>query len=150
MPNRLFLIAAPVLVALSASLALAAPAAAQPGKPGPAASHCAPGAAKSGHGQPCKPGAHGTHGGKPGWQHSNNRPAASGGKSHHQQAPRKALRVGEQLKPAEYRALSNPSRYKLENRPGWSYYRDGQTIYRVDSRNHRVISVLALQGAPRR
>ena len=52
-------------------------------------------------------------------------------------------RVGEVL-PRDYRYVSDPWRYQLEQRDDWDYYRDDNQIYRVDSGTRKVLAVLEL------
>lgn len=57
------------------------------------------------------------------------------------------LRRGEYLRHGDYVLIPDPRRYRLEPRSDWRYYRDGDHIYRVDSRTQRVLTVMQLMNA---
>lgn len=56
-------------------------------------------------------------------------------------------RVGDDFRVGDYIVIRDPGRYDLEDRRGWSYYRDDNNIYRVDSGTRRVLAVLELIDA---
>lgn len=56
-------------------------------------------------------------------------------------------RVGEVLRIGDYRLIRDPSRYQLERRDGWRYYRDDSRAYRVDPGTNRILAVLELVNA---
>lgn len=56
-------------------------------------------------------------------------------------------RVGDILPRNDYAYIDDPYRYDLEQRRGWSYYRDDNSIYRVDSSTRKVLAVLNLLQA---
>lgn len=56
-------------------------------------------------------------------------------------------RVGDILPRNDYSYIDDPYRYDLEQRQGWSYYRDDNSIYRVDSGTRKVLAVLNLLQA---
>lgn len=61
------------------------------------------------------------------------------------EAPRRyGHRVGDILPRRDYAYIDDPYRYDLEQRPGWSYYRDDNSVYRVDSGTRKVLAVLNL------
>lgn len=62
-------------------------------------------------------------------------------------AVRHGTRVGDVLRVGDHVIVSDPRRYDLEPRAGWDYYRDDNTIYRVDSGTRRVLAVLNLVDA---
>lgn len=43
--------------------------------------------------------------------------------------------------------ILDPRRYNLEQRPDWSYYRDGNRAYRVDNDTQRIVAILNLIDA---
>lgn len=53
-------------------------------------------------------------------------------------------RVGDNFRSDDYIVIRDPRRYDLEDRRGWSYYRDDNHIYRVDNGSRRVLAVLNL------
>lgn len=55
--------------------------------------------------------------------------------------------VGDILPRDAYAYVDDPYRYDLEQRRGWSYYRDDNSIYRVDSGTRKVLAVLSLLQA---
>ncbi|MBU2958306.1 hypothetical protein Q4511_05810 [Paracoccus sp. 1_MG-2023] len=57
---------------------------------------------------------------------------------------KKEWRRGENLRIQDYRRIDDPRRYRLEARPGWEYYRDGDRAYRVDRDTRRILAVLNL------
>lgn len=56
-------------------------------------------------------------------------------------------RVGQVLRVGDYVLIRDPRRFDLEQRRGWNYYRDDNSIYRVDSGTQRVLAVLNLVSA---
>jgi hypothetical protein len=56
-------------------------------------------------------------------------------------------RVGDVLRIGDYVVVRDPSRYDLQPRQGWDYYRDDDRIYRVDSGTRKVLAVLNLIDA---
>lgn len=56
-------------------------------------------------------------------------------------------RIGDVLRVGDYLVIRDPRRYDLATRPGWSYYRDGDRVYRVDSGTRRILAVLNLIDA---
>jgi len=56
-------------------------------------------------------------------------------------------RVGDTLRIGDYVLISDFDRYDLERRRGWSYYRDDDRIYRVDSGTRKILAVLNLIDA---
>lgn len=56
-------------------------------------------------------------------------------------------RVGDNFRVGDYIVIRDPRRYDLEDRRGWSYYRDDDNIYRVDNSTRRVLAVLELINA---
>lgn len=56
-------------------------------------------------------------------------------------------RVGDILPRNDYAYVDDPYRYDLKQRQGWRYYRDDNTIYRVDSHTRKVLAVLSLLQA---
>lgn len=59
------------------------------------------------------------------------------------------LRRGEILRDGDHVLIPDPRRYRLEPRSDWRYYRDGDYIYRVDSRTGRVLTVMRLMNVTR-
>lgn len=57
---------------------------------------------------------------------------------------RHSYRIGDVFRVSDYTRINDPYRYRLEQRPGWNYYSDGQQIYRVDSDTRKVLAVLNL------
>ncbi|RMC36518.1 hypothetical protein [Paracoccus alkanivorans] len=55
--------------------------------------------------------------------------------------------IGDILRVGDYRIIRDPSRYDLEYRRGWDYYRDDNYVYRVDSGTRKVLAVLDLLRA---
>lgn len=51
-------------------------------------------------------------------------------------------RAGEVIRNGNYSRISDPRRYRLEQRPGWVYYRDNDVIYRVDERTQTILAVM--------
>lgn len=60
---------------------------------------------------------------------------------------RRYPRVGDVLRPADYRRISDPRAYALEPGGDWNYYRDDDRIYQVDSSTRKVMAVLQLLQA---
>ncbi|MFG6083773.1 hypothetical protein [Paracoccus sp. PAR01] len=58
------------------------------------------------------------------------------------QARKYGNRVGDTLRIGDYIVVRDPSRYDLERRRGWEYYRDDDRIYRVDSGTRKVLAVM--------
>lgn len=56
-------------------------------------------------------------------------------------------RVGNVLRVGDYVVIPDPRRYDLETRRGWEYYRDNDSVYRVDSSTRKVLAVLNLIDA---
>lgn len=56
----------------------------------------------------------------------------------------RAWRIGDVFRVSDYTYINDPYRYRLEQRPGWNYYSDGQQVYRVDSETRKVLAVLNL------
>lgn len=56
-------------------------------------------------------------------------------------------RVGEILRAGDYVLIRDPRRYDLQRRQGWSYYRDGNRAYRVDSETRQILAILNLIDA---
>ncbi len=52
--------------------------------------------------------------------------------------------IGDVLRIGDYLFIRDPSRYRLEQRRGWNYYRDDDRIYRVDSDTRKVLAVINL------
>ena len=63
------------------------------------------------------------------------------------QARKWGTRTGEYLRIGDYVVIRDPSRYELERRDGWQYYRDDNNIYRVDRDTQRILAVLNLVRA---
>lgn len=63
------------------------------------------------------------------------------------QAKKYGNRVGDVLRVGDYIVVRDPSRYDLERRRGWDYYRDDNRIYRVDSGTRKVLAVMNLIDA---
>lgn len=57
------------------------------------------------------------------------------------------IRVGDVLRTGDYVVLRDPRRYDLETRRGWDYYRDNNSIYRVDSYTRKILAVINLIDA---
>lgn len=60
---------------------------------------------------------------------------------------RHGTRVGDILRPGDHAAIGDPRRHDLESRRGWDYYRDGNSIYRVDSNTRKILAVIELIDA---
>lgn len=56
-------------------------------------------------------------------------------------------RIGQVLRPVDYRRIGDPRLYALEPDPRWSYYRDDRQIYRVDRHSQKVLAILQLVQA---
>lgn len=56
-------------------------------------------------------------------------------------------RVGDTLRIGDYVLIRDFDRYDLERRNGWSYYRDDDRIYRIDSGTRKILAVLNLIDA---
>lgn len=56
-------------------------------------------------------------------------------------------RVGDLLRLGDYAVIRDPRRYDLESRRGWDYYRDDDSIYRVDSNTRKILAVINLIDA---
>jgi len=85
--------------------------------------------------------------------HDNGRHEARGHKkapAHHSNKPaRRAAhyKAGDHYARGRHEHMSHPSRYGLEQRRGWEYYRDGGQVYRVDSQTQRILAVINLLNA---
>lgn len=55
--------------------------------------------------------------------------------------------VGDVLRRGDYAIIRDPRRYDLEDRRGWDYYRDDNSIYRVDSNTQKILAVINLINA---
>lgn len=53
-------------------------------------------------------------------------------------------RIGDILRVGDYRIIRDHDRYRLEDRRGWTYYRDADRVYRVDSETRKILAVLNL------
>ncbi|MTH60325.1 hypothetical protein [Paracoccus litorisediminis] len=60
---------------------------------------------------------------------------------------RYGTRVGDHLRIGNYTVIRDPRRYDLEQRRGWDYYRDNDSIYRVDRGTRRILAVMELIDA---
>lgn len=56
-------------------------------------------------------------------------------------------RVGDTLRIGDYVLIRDFDRYDLKRRNGWSYYRDDDRIYRIDSGTRKILAVLNLIDA---
>ncbi|WP_245155712.1 hypothetical protein [Paracoccus ravus] len=56
-------------------------------------------------------------------------------------------RVGQPLRIGDYVLIRDPRQYDLERRSNWSYYRDADSIYRVDNRSQKLLAVMDLVRA---
>lgn len=56
-------------------------------------------------------------------------------------------RVGDILRVGDYLVIPDPDRFRLEARRGWTYYRDDDRIYRVDSGTRQILAILNLIDA---
>lgn len=56
-------------------------------------------------------------------------------------------RIGDVLRLGDYAAIGDPRRYDLEPRRGWDYYRDDNSIYRVDSNTRKILAIINLIDA---
>lgn len=63
------------------------------------------------------------------------------------QARKHGRNVGDRLRIGDYRVVHDPSRYHLEQRQGWNYYRDDDRVYRVDSETQQILAVMNLISA---
>ena len=55
--------------------------------------------------------------------------------------------VGDRLRVGDYALVRDYSRYDIERRDDWRYYRDGHRAYRVDRETRKILSVIELIDA---
>ncbi|MTH76810.1 hypothetical protein [Paracoccus aestuariivivens] len=54
------------------------------------------------------------------------------------------LRVGERFQANNYRRVTNPGLYNLQQYSGSQYYSDNNSIYQVDSKTQKIMAVMSL------
>lgn len=57
---------------------------------------------------------------------------------------RRHLGVGDRMRGGDYYRINDPRQYQLQPNPNWSYYRDDNSIYRVDDRTQTIMAVMSL------
>jgi hypothetical protein len=56
----------------------------------------------------------------------------------------RALRAGDRFDPRQYRRVSNPGLYNLQQQSGYQYYQDNNSIYQVDNKTQKIMNVLSM------
>lgn len=60
---------------------------------------------------------------------------------------RHQLGIGDRMRGGNYYRINDPRQYQLQQRQGWNYYRDDDSIYRVDSKTQTILAVMSLVQA---